>query len=87
MFLTLCVAGVAQVAAEEHHRPVEQAVALLLRLLQLGQEVAQGLHLFQFERLELGDLARVLAVVRQVVMAQASRPGSAARRWCPAVAA
>src|SRR5262245_59885226 len=38
-------AGVAEVAAEEHRGPVEQALAFLARLLQLRQEVAQGLHL------------------------------------------
>ena len=38
--------------------------------LQLREEVAQGLHLLHLELLELLDLARVLAVVRQVVMAE-----------------
>src|SRR6185369_12008997 len=49
-------------------RAVEQARALFLRLLELREEVAERLHLFQFENLELGDLRRVLPVMREVVM-------------------
>ena len=49
------ITGVAQVAAEEHHRPIEQTLALFLRLLQLGEQVAQGLHQLKFEELKLLD--------------------------------
>ena len=35
------------------------------------EEVAEGLHLLDLQRLELGELRGVLAVVREVVMAEA----------------
>ncbi len=62
--------SVAQVAREEDHRAIQQARAVLFGLLQLLEKLAQGFHLFDFERLKLRDLAGILAVVRQVVMAE-----------------
>src|SRR5262245_20966771 len=60
-------AAVTQVAAQEDHRPVEQAGALFLRRLQLGEQVADELHRLDLDDLQLRQLPRVLAVVRQVV--------------------
>ena len=62
-------AGVAEVAAEEHHGAIEQAGALLARVFELGKEGAQGPQLFQLDRPELRDFGWFLAVVRQIVMA------------------
>jgi 2-dehydro-3-deoxygluconokinase len=62
--------ALSQVAAEEKRRPVEKAFALFRGLLQFLQQFAHGLHLLHFDRSELFDLLGILAVVRQVVMAE-----------------
>ena len=64
------IAGVAQIAAEEDHRPIEQRLSLLLGLLQLREELGDDLHFFEFDLFELLDLAGVLPVMRQIVMPQ-----------------
>src|SRR5207248_2545671 len=48
-------AAVAQVAAEEDQRAVEQVGAVFLRVLQLGEQVANGLHRLDFDDLELRE--------------------------------
>src|SRR6185369_13145146 len=58
-------AAVAEVTAQEYRGPLEQAGAFLLRLLQLGEQVAQRLQRFDLDNLELIELAGVLPVVRQ----------------------
>ena len=56
-------AGVAHVAAEQHHRAIEQSFALFACAFELGEKIAHGLHDRSFEDSQLGDLARLVAVV------------------------
>src|SRR5689334_16625194 len=63
-------AAVAEVAAEEDRRAIEQAAAILLRLLELREQVAHGLHRLHLHDFELLEFTRVLAVMRQIVMAE-----------------
>src|SRR3954451_9052230 len=46
-------AGVSQVAPQIDRRPVEQSFAPFLRLLQLGHQLAQDLHAFDLDQLQL----------------------------------
>ena len=62
-------AGISQVAAEKHRRPVEQVAALFARLFQLGQEGTECPHFLHLYRSKLSDLPGVLPVVGQVVVA------------------
>lgn len=56
-------AAVAKVTTKEDGGAIEQAVAVFLRLLQSGEQVAHGLHRFQFDDPELSEFAGVLTVV------------------------
>ena len=62
------IAGVAEVAAEENSRAVQQAFTLFFRILQLEQQLMHRLHLFDFHSSQLFDLLWILAVMRQIVM-------------------
>ena len=60
--------GVAHVAAKQDHRAVEQGFAFLLRLLELGEQLAEGLHQLQFQQAKLRHFLRPGAMVRQAVV-------------------
>ncbi|HUR55093.1 MAG TPA: hypothetical protein VMZ71_13250, partial [Gemmataceae bacterium] len=62
-------AAVPKVAPEVHHRPVEQRRAVLPRLPQLRQEVADDLYRLALHGLQLLQFPRVAAVVGEVVVA------------------
>ena len=62
---------VAQVAAEENGRPVEQTFTVLPGLSELCQKGPQCFHFFQLKNFELSNLDGILTVVRQVMMSLA----------------
>ena len=62
--------AVAEVAPQEDRRPVEQVGPVFLRLLQLREQFAEGLHRLLFHDLQLGEFARLLAVVRKIVVTE-----------------
>lgn len=63
-------AAVAEIAAQEDCCLVEKSGVAFLGLLELSEQVPQRLHGFYFDDLELLKFAWVLAVVREVVMAE-----------------
>ena len=71
-------AGVAEIAAEEDGRAVEEVGVVFLRSVELCEEIAQRLHRLDLDNLELLELARILAVVREIVVAEVD-PFD---RWC-----
>ena len=73
-------AGVAEVRAEQDRRPVEERAAAVVGRVQLRQEIAKRFHLLDLDQRELGDLAGVLAVMRQVVIALGDALDRRARR-------
>ena len=61
-------AGVAEVAADEHLRLVEQAGRAFLRVAQGGEEVAEDGHLRALDDAELVNLRLVPAVMGKAVV-------------------
>jgi len=69
--LSRMAAAVAKVTAEKNGRAVEQTHAVFMRLFELRKQIADGLHRFHLDDLELRKLVRILAVMRQVMMPEA----------------
>ena len=53
----------AKIAAKKDRRSIQQIALVLFGLLELGQQAADGLHRFDFDELQLFQLARILAVM------------------------
>lgn len=60
---------VAEIAAVEHHRAVEQGLVALFVRLQGVEETGEQLHVLGIDPFEIGQLCGAATVVREVVVA------------------
>ena len=68
--------GIAQAAAVDDHRVVEQRSVLVLRVPQLAEEVGQHRHVVAVDHLQPRHLLRVVLVVRQAVVGVGDADGA-----------
>ena len=71
-------AGIAEIAPEKNSSAVQEVGIAFLRPAKLDEQVAHGLHGLDFDDLELREFARILAVVRKIMVAEID----AFDRWC-----
>ncbi len=63
-------ARITEVTTQVYNRSIEQRLLAFATLLQLAEQIANGLHRLHFHDLELCQLAGVLAMVREIMMAE-----------------